>query len=88
MDDWREVPKAEYDHRERHAEEHYRNQATESCSLFLVPVGPPVRFEGGENCVFFGRAIFDQFWSSTAPALRFLAVSRFFGAHPPARPFR
>ena len=38
----------------------------------------------GENCVFFERAIFHQFWSSTAPALRFLAVSRVFLA--PVRP--
>ena len=34
-------------------------------------------FRGCENCVFFGRAIFDNFWSPTSPALRFLAVSRF-----------
>ena len=32
---------------------------------------------------FFERAIFDEFWSSTAPALRFLAVSRLFW-RPPA----
>ena len=50
---------------------------------FLVPVSPPIRFEGGENCGFLGRAIFDQFQSSTAPALRFLAVSHFFGTRPP-----
>ena len=31
----------------------------------------------------FERAIFDHFWSSTAPALRSLAVSRSFGARPP-----
>ena len=55
--------------------------------LFLVPVSPPVRFEGGENCGFFGRAISDHFWSSTAPALLFLAVSRFFCFFC-ARPFR
>ena len=29
--------------------------------FFSVPVSPPVRFEGGENCVFFGRAILDHF---------------------------
>ena len=34
--------------------------------LFLVPISPPVCFEGGENCVFFERAIVDQFWPSTA----------------------
>ena len=39
------------------------------CSCCIrVRVSPPVRFEGGENCVFLlDRAIFDQFWSSTAP---------------------
>ena len=48
-------------------------------SLFLVPVSPPVRFEGGENCVFFEQTIFEKAWSSAAPALRFLAAPRFFG---------
>ena len=50
----------------------------------MVPVSPHVRFEGGENCVFFERAIFEKSWSSAAPALRFLADSRFFlCARPP-----
>ena len=43
----------------------------------MVPVSPPGSFERGESCVFFERAIFDQFRSSTPPALRFFAVSRF-----------
>ena len=54
--------------------------------LFFGSRQPAPSFRGGENCVFFGRAIFDHFWSSTAPALRFLGVSRFssfFGARPP-----
>ena len=52
--------------------------------FFLVPVSPCVRFERGENCAFFGRAIFDHFWSSTAPALRFLAVSLFLALDRPS----
>ena len=46
---------------------------------------PARSFRGGRNLCFFGRAIFDQFFSSTAPVLRFLAVSLFW--RPPARSF-
>ena len=45
---------------------------------FVVPVSPPVRFEGAKIAFFLERAIVDKFWSSTAPALRFLAVSLVF----------
>ena len=51
---------------------------------------PTRSFCGGENC-FFWRTIFDQFWLSTAPTVRFLAVSRSFSCGftlflAPARP--
>ena len=47
------------------------------------PVSPPVRFEGAKIACFF-----DQFWSSTAPALRSLAVwIHCFFWRPPARSF-
>ena len=65
---------------------HFQSDEPSSChfrEFFFVPVSPHVRFEGGEIAFFFDRAIFDQFWSSTAPALCFLAVLRFFGARPP-----
>ena len=54
-------------------------------SLFLVPVSPPVRFEGAKIAFFFERAIFEKCWWSAALALRFLAVSRFlvFFGRPP-----
>ena len=62
-------------------------------AIFLVPVSPPVRFEG-RKLRFFERAIFDNFWSSNAPrcaSLRFhvFCFLLFFGvgeggARPPA----
>ena len=49
-------------------------------AIFLVTASPPVRFEGAKDAFFsfLGRAIFDHFWSSTAPAPGFLAASRSF----------
>ena len=47
---------------------------------------PARLFWGGRKLrVFFERAIVDQFWPSTAPALRVLSVTLFLA---PARPFR
>ena len=61
-------------------------------SLFLAPVSPLVRFEGGENCVFFWTGDFWKLLVVYRSALRFLAASRFlffFGWRgAPARPFR
>ena len=58
---------------------------TTQVRAFLTPgkESMRVRFEGAKILGFFESEIFDQFWSSTAPALRFLAVSRFLA---PARP--
>ena len=43
-------------------------------AFFWCPFGS----RGAKIALFFERAIFDQFWSCTAPALRLLAVSPFF----------
>ena len=47
---------------------------------------PARSFRNGRKMRFFERAIFDKFWWSTPPALRFLPFSCLFLA--PARPFR
>ena len=44
---------------------------------------PAHSFSGAKVAFFFERAIFEESWSSAAPAQRFLEVSRFFGARPP-----
>ena len=49
----------------------------------MVHIRPLVFFDMAKIAFFFGRAIIDHFWSSTAPVLRFLVVSRVFGAHQP-----
>ena len=57
--------------------------------LFWFPLARSFVLRGAKITFFFERAIFEKSWSSTTPALRFLAVSRFFvfcfGARPPAR---
>ena len=47
--------------------------------FFWFPSARPFNSGGGgdENCVFFERVSFEKAWPSAAPALRFLAVSRF-----------
>ena len=56
-------------------------------AFFWFPSARPFVSRGKKLRVF-ERAIFDQFWSSTALALRFLAVSRFLFFFAPARTFR
>ena len=55
-------------------------------AFFWFPSARPFVLRGTKIAFFFERVIFEKSWPSAAPALRFLAVPRFFGA--PARPFR